>query len=340
MSVRSVRVGVIAALLMVLIAACAPSFATGSTLKTTPLGPLVRLDWNAAADADIGQTIARYQIEVDRVVVGTINAPATKCVLTGLPASRTYSISVTAYDSNGDWSGLSSSGRLTKSYTTPSVGGAGSSKSCVPTTDTDGDRLPNAVETNNGTYVSAASTGTSPTLADTDGDSLRDGDETLGTTGGLNLGALGARPVKKDLIFEFDWFNDNLDSGQCASHSHRPPAAAISLLTAAFASGPVSNPDGTTGIKVISDYGQGGAFTGGNLVADADGVIAGGVDGSDFANIKRANLANNRRGFVHYVLNPHRYDTNSASSGQAELNGNDLLVSLYCFAMVKSVGSN
>ena len=182
---------------MVLIAACAPSFATGSTLKTTPLGPLVRLDWNAAADADVGQTIARYQIEVDRVVVGTINAPATKCVLTGLPAGRTYSISVTAYDSNGDWSGLSSSGRLTKSYTTPSVGGAGSSKSCVPTTDTDGDRLPNAVETNNGTYVSAASTGTSPTLADTDGDSLRDGDETLGTTGGLNLGALGAPAASK-----------------------------------------------------------------------------------------------------------------------------------------------
>jgi predicted Zn-dependent protease len=32
------------------------------------------------------------------------------------------------------------------------------------------------------------------------------------------------------------------------------------------------------------------------------------------------------------VLNVHRYNLTSTSSGQAEINGNDLVVSLYCFA--------
>ena len=331
MSSRPVRVGIVVALLMVLVAACAPTFATGSALRATKLGPLVKLSWDIATDGDAGQTIARYQIEVDGVAVGSINAPSRACVLTGLLPSRTYSLSVTAYDSANEWSGPSASGRLTKSYRTPSTGGAGPTVACVAATDTDADRLPNAVENNNGIYANAASTGTNPNVADTDVDGLRDGDEVLGTTAGLNLPAMGARALKKNLIFEFDWFNDNLDPGTCGAHSHRPTAGAIGRLTTAFANAPVSNPDGTTGVKVISDYGQGGAFTGGNLVADADGVIAGGVDDTDFAAIKSANFASNRRSYVHYVLNPHRYDTDGNSSGQAEINGNDLVVSLYCF---------
>ena len=89
---------------------------------------------------------------------------------------------------------------------------------------------------------------------------------------------MGASPTKKDLAFEFDWFDDNADPGTCAAHSHRPTAAMVAKVATAYGTSPVTNPDGTTGIHVIADYGQGGAFTGGNLVADADGVIAGGVE--------------------------------------------------------------
>ncbi len=46
--------------------------------------------------------------------------------------------------------------------------------------DTDGDGLKDGVETNTGTYVSAANTGTNPLVADTDGDSLSDGAEVNG----------------------------------------------------------------------------------------------------------------------------------------------------------------
>ena len=201
----------------------------------------------------------------------------------------------------------------------------------VPQTDTDGDRLLDVYETNSGVYVSATDTGTDPLVADTDGDGISDGDEVLGTTAGLNLPAMGTDPLKKDLIVEFDWFDSNAEPEVCGPHSQRPTPASIARATEAFSSAPVPNPDGSTGINFIADYGQGGAFTGGNLVADADGVIAGGIDGPDFPDIKAENLAESRNGYVHYALNVHRFNTNGNSSGQAERLGDDLIISLRCF---------
>lgn len=195
--------------------------------------------------------------------------------------------------------------------------------------DSDGDRLPDVYETNTGVYVGPTSTGTDPNDNDTDGDFLADGDEVLGTTGGLDLPGLGTNPLRKDIVLEYDWLNDSIG---CGSHSHRPTAAALALVTTMFGTAPLPNPDGTTGIHFIHDYGQGPApFTGGNLVADADGVLTGGVNGSDFVAKKNANFASNRHGYVHYVLLAHNYNTNSTSSGQAELPGDDLIVSLQCF---------
>jgi gametolysin peptidase M11 len=203
----------------------------------------------------------------------------------------------------------------------------GTSSPPPPPTDTDGDRLPDSVETNTGVFVSATNTGSNPNNADSDGDGINDGDEVLGTTAGLNLPALGTSPVHKNVLLEYDWFQDSLD---CASHSHRPTAAATATVAAAFANAPVSNPDGTTGIKLIQDYGQGGVFTGGNFISDADGVLVGTVFDTEYQNYKTANFATARSGYFHYVLLPHRYDTNSDSSGYAEIVGDDLIVSLYC----------
>ena len=55
-------------------------------------------------------------------------------------------------------------------------------------TDTDGDGLADAVETNTGIYVSASDTGTDPAKADTDGDGANDGAEL----------ALGTNPLDPD----------------------------------------------------------------------------------------------------------------------------------------------
>jgi hypothetical protein len=192
--------------------------------------------------------------------------------------------------------------------------------------DTDGDRLPDSVETNTGVFVNAGNTGTSPTNRDTDGDGLDDGDEVLGTTGGLNLPAMGVSPTHKNILLEFDWFDD---ANECGSHSHRPTAALLAELADAFVAAPIHNPDGVDGVSLVFDYGQGGPFTGGNLIADADGVLDGFFDG-EYTTYKAANFAANRQGYLHYVMMPHRYGLTNDSSGLAEIIGDDMIVSLQC----------
>ncbi len=210
----------------------------------------------------------------------------------------------------------------------------------LASTDTDGDRLPDCYESNTKVFNGLTDTGTDPNDADTDNDNLSDGDEVRGTALGLDLPAMGTNPLRRDILLEYDWFDDNNDAGICTAHSHRPSAAAITRLNTAFSSAStVTNPDGSTGVNVINDYGQGGAFTGGTVVADADGVIAGGVDDAQFQAFKGANFAANRNGYFHYVLLPHNYDTNSGSSGQAEIDGDDLIVSLQCYLSTENVAN-
>lgn len=205
---------------------------------------------------------------------------------------------------------------------------------CIDPTDTDNDRLPDCVETNTGVFVDETNTGTNPLVADTDGDAIDDGDEVLGTLGGLDLPAMNANPLRKNIFIEYDWFDDSLD---CSAHSHRPTVAALNRVAAAFAAAPVSNPDGTTGITMIQDYGQGGQFSGGNHIPDANGVLAGTVFGTEFRAYKASNFATNRYGYFRYVILPHRYNTTSGSSGYAELPGDDFIVSLYCAGSDRNV---
>ena len=194
--------------------------------------------------------------------------------------------------------------------------------------DADGDRLPDCVEGGGGVFVSTLITGTSPTNPDTDGDGLRDGDEVLGTVAGLRLPQMGVHPLRKNILIEFDWFDDALE---CGSHSHRPTPAMVQLVVDAFAAAPVENPDGTSGITVIGDYGQGGEFTEGNRIQDDDGLLVGGVFNAEYIQHKAANFDPMRDGYFYYVMLPHRYgNSTNGSSGQAAISGDVMIVSLYC----------
>lgn len=322
-------------------AACVPIFNAGSTITGVDLGPLGVISWDAAVPGRDGTTVTSYFVEVDGVVVGIILAPATECTMVGLSPGTSYDLRVTAMDSSGgsstSWKNENASlGFIAGDYTPGPSPGSGSSIACVSSADTDGDRLPDALESDSGVFAHAGDPGTDPANPDTDDDGISDGDETLGTNGGLDLPAMGTDPLHADLLMEFDWFNDSND---CGAHTHRPTAAAIARVTDAFAASPVTNPDGSTGVQLIADYGQGGPFTGGNLVPDADGVIAGNVFNADFLNIKAANFDTNRLGYFRYVLQPHRYDTSSGSSGYAALPGDDLIVSLQCYNSTSNVGN-
>lgn len=330
--------------------ACLPTFGGNRHIVAkSGTGSSARLIWNQAFDDDAGDSIAYYELTVDGTVVDTVLAPATNCTMTGLASGTTYAFTVTAYSNHGggtEWSGdvggtYAFLGRLSTSFTTPAGSVVAGTKACTNgDLDTDGDRLPDWAETNTGTFVNEASTGTNPTKADTDGDGMKDGDETLGTLNGLNLPLLGASPTHKDLAMEFDWFDD---SAGCGAHSHKPTAAMISAVSTAYANSPMTNPDGTTGVHLIADYGQGAPFTGGTVVADADGLInvtfdGSGFGGAEFLNIKSANFTANRNGYFHYVLMPHSYN-GSGSSGVAELPGDDTIVSLQCYISTSNVAN-
>ena len=185
---------------------------------------------------------------------------------------------------------------------------------------------------------------------DTDDDGLLDGDEALGTLGGLDLPALGANPRHKDIFIEYDWFEDSIGtgSGTCGSvgpHSHRPSQESLDIVTNLFASAPIENPDGLPGISVIHDAGQGGLFNGGSLVPDPDGEIIGTVFDAEYDSFYETQFAQNRHGYFHYVLMPHRFISPQGTttySGNAEIYGprvDEIIVSLQCSATTSFTGN-
>lgn len=195
--------------------------------------------------------------------------------------------------------------------------------------DSDADGLADAIENGSHVFNGPGNPGTNSNQADTDGDGINDGDEVLGTLAGLNLPQMGCSPLKRNVLLEYDWFDDALE---CAAHSHRPTQTVMDRVATAFAGASGVNPDGTLGIALIQDRGDGGIFNGGNLVSNQDSAanIPGGVSDPQFQLYKNANFPASRKGYFHYVLLPHRYNTTSSSSGQAEINGDDLIVSLHC----------
>ncbi len=92
---------------------------------------------------------------------------------------------------------------------------------------------------------------------DSDGDSLLDDWEINGIdldNDGqidLDLPAMGADPQHKDIFLEIDYMVDQGTGG----HTHKPKSEALKKVIEAFANAPVSNPDGTTGIRLHIDAG-------------------------------------------------------------------------------------
>lgn len=195
---------------------------------------------------------------------------------------------------------------------------------------------------------------TDPLDADTDDDGLRNGDEVLGTLDGLDLPSLGVNPRHKDLLIEYDWFENSSEQGTSAlcplgTHSHRPTPEVLDIVTTMFAKAPVANPDGKDGIQVIHDYGQGGLFTGGSVVADpdGDGILQGHIYQPDFDAHYATHFAPNRVTYFRYVLMPHRWRRqagNDTFAGIAEVAGtglcDEMIVSLYCLRSTRNVGSS
>lgn len=174
---------------------------------------------------------------------------------------------------------------------------------------------------------------------DADGDGLWDDWESTGidTDGNgtidLNLPALGANPLRKDLFIEIDFMDCAAAGSDCAAgdtHSHRPDTAAVAAVVQAFANAPVANPDGSTGITLHVDVGN--AIAHQNFLNINGLCFAGGAGIGSFDAVKSdpANFGpNNPRRFSHrYALFTHQQAPGQTSSGCGELPGNDFQVSL------------
>src|SRR5690606_36457533 len=119
------------------------------------------------------------------------------------------------------------------------------------------------------------------------------------------------------------------DGSGCAQHSHAPSPTVVDRVARVFANARVVNPDGSTGINIIQDHGQGGVFSGGNRIDGHAADLPGTFDATWHA-IRDENFATERRGYFRYVLMPHRYNGTSSSSGYAEVVGDDAIVSMQC----------
>ena len=118
----------------------------------------------------------------------------------------------------------------------------------------------------------------------------------------------------------------------CGGSELRPTQAAMEAWVAAFAAAPVQNRDGSTGISLHVDYGQGNGFEGGNHISGSDSFLNGGLSG-DFVNHKADNFAANREGYFHYAIQAYDFGDGGISSGAGGLGytpGFDFLVTQGC----------
>lgn len=173
--------------------------------------------------------------------------------------------------------------------------------------------------------------GTDPSDADTDDDGIGDGDEVLGSIGGLDLPGLGVDPLRKDLLLEIDW----LVGPECGSEdfSRRPTAENEAQVRAIFENAPIGNPDGSTGVHLVMDYGQGAGLSGGNAIDDGDALLEGMIEtpDSEFRQKRAMYFSPSRMGYFHYTIMAWRFnDPGYLPSGVAELNGNESIVAMGC----------
>ena len=162
--------------------------------------------------------------------------------------------------------------------------------------------------------------------SDSDGllDRWEDGIYTAPGGGTVNLAAMGVSKYRKDVMVESDW-------SEVAAPSEGVWTGAINT----FAQAPVLNPDGSSGIDLRVDRGQGGAFTeGGEILTPHTTIWFGGTSCGGYMNFfdyKQTHFNSDRQGLFHY--NIFGRGSPSGSSGVAEYpiggptRGDDFLVS-------------
>lgn len=186
--------------------------------------------------------------------------------------------------------------------------------------------------------VLAAGTRVTNSILDSDDDGLPDIWETSGIdfdqdgTIDLDLPALNADPLHRDVFVEIDAFACSVAGGDCAAgdtHSHLPLLTDLNPVIAAFAAAPVSNPDGTTGINLHLQIDE---IVKHMQVCEFDDTCFDGQKASFFTTAAEraapnaAAIRGAKSAVFHYSLWTH--NLKGGWSGIGEVFGNDFIVSL------------
>lgn len=189
--------------------------------------------------------------------------------------------------------------------------------------DTDSDGLSDGEELDRGT---------DPKSADTDGDGLLDGWEVHGydadgdRTPDVDLGALGASPLRRDLLVELAWlFLDGdgdgaLDAGET---SFEPSPGVIGDARRVFDDAPTGNPDGSTGVNLIVSVAATGLPLSPGVAPELFDVhVENGVEKvtftQTFSDFKAAHPDQAILNIARYSLWVERLEPDSTSSGLSE----------------------
>lgn len=151
---------------------------------------------------------------------------------------------------------------------------------------------------------------------DTDGDALPDAWEIMGYDANndgiidVDLPAMGANPLHKDIFVEADWMEG---SGNDLS----PPAGALDDVIQSFASANLTNPDGVDGVTLHVDLSNSVPF-------DDDLKPA----WDEFDSIKKTNFNPDRQKTHHYCIIAWGYNSGTSSGYSRGIPGSDFIVSL------------
>lgn len=158
---------------------------------------------------------------------------------------------------------------------------------------------------------------------DSDNDGLLDSWEKNGyetSDGSVDLPKMGCNPYRKDVLVEVDWIKDA-----------EPDESIWAPVMRAFDKAPVLNPDGTQGIAIHIDHGQGRPFDKGGTILDTHSTMDFAGKGTDEGLYNYYSYKSNKNNFdparkdvFHYcVFGRARPD---GRSGCAEIWGNDFMV--------------
>lgn len=168
--------------------------------------------------------------------------------------------------------------------------------------DSDGDGLTDAEEATLRTQVNNP---------DTDGDGLLDGWEVHGVNG-LDLQALGASPLHKDIFVEMDFMER-----ASATNGFAPDNQVLDTIVSVFKKAPVLNPDGRKGINIHLERGNKVP-----LDSDLNPYLI------EFNTIKATHFSPAKAPVYHYMIWADGYGGGSSSGVSMDIPHSDFLVTL------------